>query len=301
MVLRRRIIDYAFAALFLLLPALVLRTSLRRGEPSVIDRAVLRVTAPLSAGVSWIVGKVGGGWNGYVALVDVEEENDELRAENARLRKELAAMARRAYDVEALEELAQFKNKPPADTLGARVIGAPLSPFFRVLRISIDRGKEEVAPGMPVITPTGLVGRVDKVYGDYADVMLVSDPASKVEVVIERTRGRGILTGLGRNDAYTCTVQWLEQPRGPDTEGTARVGDKIVTSGLGAAFPAGIVVGQVTRVLGHHGMFQDIEVEPSVDMSRLRAVMVLLAPPPPPDPGAGKTHKSGAAFGSRPF
>src|SRR5262245_58596248 len=108
MVLRRRIIDYAFAALFVVLPALVLRASLRRGEPSVIDRAVLRVTAPLSAGVSWIVGKIGGGWNGYVALVDVEEENDELRAENARLRKELAAMARRAYDVEALEELALF-------------------------------------------------------------------------------------------------------------------------------------------------------------------------------------------------
>ena len=67
-------------------------------------------------------------WSRYVALVDVEAENRELRDENERLRKELAAMTRAAYDVAALEDLAVVKKRTPADTLGARVIGAPLSP-----------------------------------------------------------------------------------------------------------------------------------------------------------------------------
>jgi len=298
---RQRLIDWVAALVFLLVPALVLRSSLRRGEPSVFDKAVLRVTAPLSASVSWVVDKAGGAWGSYVALVDVEDENVELRAENERLRKELATMARRAYDVEDLEDLAMLKKRTPADTLGARVIGAPLSPFFRVLRIRIDRGDKEIASGMPVITAAGLVGRVDATYGDYADVMLVSDPGSSVEVVLPRTGGRGILTGLGRTDAYTCTLQWLEQPSSPEADISAKVGDKVVTSGLGAAFPAGIEVGTVVRVTSHHGMFQEVEVEPVVDLSTTRAVMVLLAPPPPPDPGGGKARRSPPAYGTRPY
>jgi rod shape-determining protein MreC len=298
---RQRLVDWIATLVFLLVPALVLRSSLRRGEPSVFDKAVLRVTAPLSAGVSFVVEKIGGTWSGYVALVDVEEENAELRAENEKLRKELAQMARKAYDVADLEQLAQLKQKVESDTLGARVIGAPLSPFFRVMRIRIDRGEREVAPGMPVITSAGLVGRIDATYGDYADVMLVTDPGSSVEVVLKRTGGRGILTGLGRPDAYAATLQWLEQPSGPDAEVAAVVGDTLVTSGLGPEFPAGIEVGTVSVVEAHHGMFQDVEVEPSVDMGQVRAVMVLLAPPPPPDPGGGKAKKSGAAYGTRPY
>jgi rod shape-determining protein MreC len=299
--LNRRIVDWSLAVLFIIIPLAVLRASLRRGEPSVVDEAVLRVTAPLSAGVSWVVGKVGGVWSSYVALVDVEEENVELRAENERLRAELATMARRAYDVEALEELVALERRTPADTLGARVIGAPLSPFFRVLRIRIDRGDRHVAPGMPVITSAGLVGRIDKAYGDHADVVLLSDPASSVEVVLPRTGGRGVLTGLGKSDAYTCKLQWLETDTTPDGKGGAQVGDLVLTSGLGAAFPASISVGKVTRVSPRYDMFQDVEVEPAVDLSRLRAVMVLLAPPPPPDPDGGKPKRSGPAFGGRPY
>ena len=72
---------------------------------------------------------------------------------------------------------------------------------------------------MPVITGTGPVGRINKVFGDYADVTLISDPSSSVEVVIPRTGGRGILTGLGRNDSYACTIEWLERRPSPSAQG----------------------------------------------------------------------------------
>jgi hypothetical protein len=48
-------------------------------------------------------------------------------------------------------------------------------------------------------------------------------------------------------------------------------------------------------------MFQSAEVEPAVDVSRVRAVMVLLAPPPPPDPDAKVKRRSEPAFGGRPL
>jgi rod shape-determining protein MreC len=293
----------------------VLRASLSRGTPSALDEALLRITAPLETGASWIVEGVGGTWSRYVALVDVEAENRELREDNERLRKELAAMTRRAYDVAALEDLAVVKQRTPADTLGARVIGAPLSPQFRVMRLKIDRGDREVAADMPVITSEGPVGRVDKAYGNYADVVLISDPSSRIDVVIRDpaqptapTNGaRGVLVGLGRAESYACKIEWLERqgrpgPAPPGADATkVKVGDEVVTSGLGASFPAGLVVGKIAKINGDDGMFQAVEVAPTVDVSRVRAVMVLLAPPPPPDPDARTKRRSDAAFGTRPL
>src|SRR5574338_526089 len=236
---KRKIIDWAATLI------LVLRASLQRGTPSAIDQALLRITAPLEAGVAWVVEGIGGVWSRYVALVDVEAENRELRAENEKLRRELAAMTRRAFDVQALEDRAGVKHRTPADTLGARVIGAPMSPQFRVMRLRIDRGNKEVQPGMPVITGSGPVGRINKVFGAYADVTLISDPSSSVEVVIPRTGGRGILTGLGRADSYACAIEWLERgASGSDASGKVQVGDEIVTSDLGASFPPGLVSGK---------------------------------------------------------
>ena len=294
---RRRLLDWTLTGLLIIVPALVLRASLSRGTPSALDEALLRITAPLQAGVSWVVEGIGGVWERYVALVDIEAENRELRGENEKLRKQLAQMTRRAFDVEALEEVATVKRKTPADTLGARVIGAPLSPQFRVLRLRIDRGDHEVAPGMPVIAGGGPVGRIDKAYGDYADVSLISDPGSSIEIVIPRTGGRGMLHGLGRPDSYACTIEWLEKQSKPEAK--LEVGDEVVTSGLGASFPPGLLVGKVVKVAHDDGMFQRAEVEPVVDVSRVRAVEVLLAPPPPPDPDAKTKKKSEQAFGGK--
>jgi rod shape-determining protein MreC len=300
-VARRRLLDWFLTGMLIVLPALVLRSSLSRGTPSALDEALLRITAPLQAGVSWVVEGVGGVWDRYVALVDIESENRELRAENDKLRKQLAQMTRRAFDVEALEEVATVKRKTPADTLGARVIGAPLSPQFRVLRLRIDRGDREVAPGMPVVAGGGPVGRIDKAYGDYADVSLISDPGSSIEIVIPRTGGRGMLHGLGRPDSYACTIEWLERQSSIVAPASAKieVGDEVVTSGLGASFPPGLLVGKVVKVAHDDGMFQRAEVEPVVDVSRVRAVEILLAPPPPPDPDAKLKKKSEQAFGGK--
>jgi rod shape-determining protein MreC len=199
--LKRRILDYGLAGALLLVPVLILQASLKEPEDlNSFDQAVLRVSSPLQAAVSWVIEGVGGGWNRYVWLVDVEEENDELRLENRRLRLELAQATRRAADMEILEELVELRRRTPADTIGARVVAARMNPYFRTTRIRIDRGKDEVAVGMPVINQDGLVGRIGRVYGEYADVLLISDPGSSVEVYVQRTGSHGALRGLGRDD-----------------------------------------------------------------------------------------------------
>lgn len=300
MTLRRRVLDYSLAGILLLVPAVLLHASFKDGEDlNGFDEAVLRVSSPLQAVVGWGIGGVGGVWNRYVALVDIEEENRELRAENERLRRELAEARRAVADTEVLEELIGLRRRTTSDSVGARVISSSVNPFFRVLRVRLDRGEGEVERGMAVLDAHGVVGRIDRVYGSYADVLLAVDPASGIDVSIPRTGGRGTLVGLGRHDSYATTVERLE--RGA-AEREVQIGDLVVTSGLGEDFPAGIPVGHITAIhTKEWELFQRVEVEPVVDFSDLEAVMVLTAHAPPPDPDAGQERTSRSAHGVRPY
>jgi rod shape-determining protein MreC len=295
--LRRRLLDYAVALVLLLFPALVLRASLR--EPSElgrIDRAVLRISSPLQAAVSWVIEGAGTVWTNYVFLVDVEDENDELRAENRHLRRQLAIATQQAAESSALEELVQVKHRTVADAIGARVVAASVNPYFRVIRLRLDRGDGEIKPGMPVVDSHGLVGRIQHVYGSYADVLLVTDPQSSVDVMVERTGGRGVLTGLSREDAYRSEIEYLERGK------PVQVGDIVSTSGLGGTFPPGIQVGVIAAVnTKDYGMYQEVEVKPTVDFGRLSLLLVLVAPPVPPDPDAARHRTSELAHRHQPF
>ncbi len=298
MTFRRRILDYSLVALLLLLPAAMIQANLKDpANLNAFDQAVLRVSSPLQSAVSWVVEGVGGWWNDYVWLVDVEDENDELRDENARLRAALADQSRRAQHAEQLEELIGLRRTTPAETVGARVIASSVNPYFRVTRVSVDRGDDlELAAGMPVINSEGLVGRLQHVYGDYSDVLLTIDPQSSIDVFIPRTGGRGVLTGLGDDNAYSCKIEYLE--RGEEV----REGDQVVTSGLGDALPKGLAIGTIAKVeTKDYGLYQEVVVEPAVDFSDLGHVLVVVAPPPPPDPNADKKKTSPKAYSVRPY
>jgi rod shape-determining protein MreC len=283
MAFRRRIFDYGIALLLLLIPVLVLRANLmEESARHGLDKVVLRVTAPLQGLVNWTIDGVFGVWHRYVYLVDVEEENEELRREIARLQSRQFLLERRAREAGALEELVALRQKVEADTVGARVVASPLSPYYRVARMTLDSG-DSVARGMPVVAARGLVGRVLRVYGDHADVLFTSDAQSSVDIKVARTGDRGVLTGLSREDGYAAKIQYLV--RGSDI----RDGDLIVTSGLGGMFPPGIPVGTVSAVkAGHVGLYREVEVTPTVDLNSLEYVLVIVAPAPVPDPNANK-------------
>lgn len=295
MTLRRRVLDYSLAGLLLLLPFLILRSSFKDPEHlSRFDQAILRVSSPLQTAMSWVVEGVGGMWNSYVWLVDVEDENNELRRENEKLRRALAEARQNAADTKALERMVGLRDRTAADTLGARVVAAGTKRQFRSVRVRVDRGKGEVAPGMPVIDSNGLVGRIQRTYGKYSDVLLAIDPKSSVDVLLPRTGGRGVLKGLGKS--HKLTIEYLEQDK------PVEKGDLVVTSGLGKAFPEGIPVGTIAKAqAATSGLFQDVTVTPTVQFTKLRSVLIVLASPPPPDPSGKKERKSARARGVRPY
>lgn len=283
---RRRLLDYGIAAALLICAFLLFLANAKNPDDrNVIDRGVLRVAAPLEAGVAWVVGGVGDLIGGYLWLRDVDGENAELRAENERLRQRNAELRRTQIDTDELATLLQMKQELPSRSIGARVIAGSLSPHFRLLRVSIDRGGAEVREGMPVVTGSGLLGRIDAVYADYAEVLLITDPRSSVDISLPRTGGRGVLTGLGRSDRYLAKLEQLDRSR------AVEVGDPIVTSGLNGKFPARLAVGTVTRVRSDpSSLFQEVEVEPAVDFSSFEAVLILQTVAPPPSPRGAESE-----------
>jgi rod shape-determining protein MreC len=273
----------ALAVLALLALSLVLvRQSARNpGDLGIVDRALLRVIAPAQALLARGAHGVGHLFSRYVLLVDVEGKNRALRRENLNLRNQLADAKRSIEESARLRRLLELRESLSAATVAARVIAMDASPYFRVARVTLELHNASVSRGMPVIAHDGVVGRIDRVAGTTADVQLAVDPASAIHVLLPRTGGRGILVGKPAGNAYRCQIQYAAR------SDAIKVGDRVVTSGVGE-FPRDYPVGTVSKVVeGKTGLFQEVEVTPHVDFARLSEVLVVVAPGPALDPEIG--------------
>lgn len=277
----------------ILLAVITLRMSAKNpGDLSALDRGILRLVSPAQSAMSYVARGIAGVAGRYVELTHVRGENEQLQRENSRLRAELLEMRRLAQESGRYQRLLGLRDTTPAETIAARVISIDASPYFRVARVEIDHGEGVVKRGMPVLTPEGVVGRIGRVAGRTSDIMLLVDSRSAIDVVIPRTGGRGILRGKSGDNDYRCSIEYLSRGE------PVRVGDKVVTSGLGASFPRDLAVGRITQVLpGAVGLYQEVEVTPDVDFARLSEVLVVVAPPPAPDPEGGTRRAPAPARG----
>jgi rod shape-determining protein MreC len=269
----KRYQDAVVCVVLLGIPFFFLRTTTRDpGHYDALDRLFLPAVSVLQ---DTFVNRLAEGaadlWMDYVYLVQVRRDNERLRTENARLRVD-AARFRSDYDENRrLRRLLQLRVETPGEVFAAEVIAKDTSPFFRVTRLAITvPDRTRVQTGMPVITYDGLVGQVSRVFNDYADVLLTVDSRSAVDVMIERTGARGIARGTGERDRYAARVEYLQRTD------DVRVGDVVVTSGLGCRFPPGLMVGRVAAVTRREfGLYQEIELAPAVNFSRLDEVLVM--------------------------
>jgi rod shape-determining protein MreC len=270
--LTRRARELVIVATLLAVPVLFLRANLAATEHlNVVDRAILRISAPLQAGLTALARGVGNVWTRYIALVHVKEDNARLTDENAKLRAELVAAKNAASREGDLEKLLSLRASLQFESIAARVVAVETSAFFRVVRIKLDRGGADVKPGMAVVASAGIVGRVQRVFGGWCDVLLAADPKSSIDVVVARTGGRGVVKGIAGSDRYRTRIEYLER------KDEAAEGDLVVTSGLGGFFPRDLPVGKIVKVDKRgFGLYQDAEVQPVVDFGKLRDVLVVV-------------------------
>ncbi len=161
-----------------------------------------------------------------------------------------------------LKALLGFKEEHPYKLTPVKLVAYSPINFFKV--IYTDKGAGEgVRKGMAVVNAQGLVGKVIEVYSHQTKVLLVLDERSKIGVRVQRTQDIGILQGKGKEGV--CELKYLL------TKAKVKVGDKVVTSGLGGLFPEGILVGYISKIRKKPNyLFQEIEIIPSVDFGKLK-------------------------------
>jgi rod shape-determining protein MreC len=259
--------------LLVLLPLVMV---VRSGDLGVGREPASQPVQMMRSGVAWA--QVGAfrsvGWLGdaldRLLDGDLAEENKELSQEVARLREEKSRLIGVLQENARLRELVGFqKRHPEFELTPARVVGRDITPFFRVLRLELE-STEKLAPRMPVVVANGVVGQIHEVYGQFAEVIIVSDPRSRIDAVSQRNRAPGIVEGLGHERDYLARVAYLNQ------KDEVRQGDVMVTGGKGGVFPRELVIGTITAVdNAQRGLFQEVELEPAVDFSRLEEVFVI--------------------------
>lgn len=235
-------------------------------DDGALGHSVGLLGAPVQAVVRVLAEGIGATVDRYALSVGAHREAEGLRQELAELKRELLAVEEIAQENHRLRALLEFKETVTLALEPARVVGRSASAWFRT--IVLDRGSDHgVLTDSPVVTSAGVIGRVYEVGPKASRVLLITDPSSAVDAIVQRTRAQVVVEGrLGA----TCRLLYLA--RGDD----AAVGDRVVTSGLGGVFPKGLLLGEITRVdvtLGD--VFQRAELAPSADFSRLEEVFIV--------------------------
>ncbi len=245
----------------------ILSQSLRRpGRPGFVKKLVFEATAPVESAINTAVGSVSGAWNRYLFLVGLEEENRELKKKIAALQGDVAHYREMSLEGNRLKRVLSLEDSTIFPTVAARVIGNEGSSPFRT--IMVNKGTSDgIRDGQPAIAPDGVVGRVIECSWNYSKILLVTDYNSNIDALVQGSRAQGILQGGGHRLSRLKYVQRTEE---------VKAGEAVVTSGLGGIFPKGLMLGTVVRAdKKDPGLFQTIEVVPSVDFSKIEEVLVL--------------------------
>lgn len=253
----------------LLLFSLILLSISAGSRPSrdPIGEIVLVAFAPVQSAAQWVRRGVERAWLGYVYLVDVEAQNEHLRERVAGLEADVVRLAELERANDRLSEVLQFRSELEVEVRGARVIARDPQHWFRSIVIDLGR-RDGIRPGMAVLAPGGVVGRVLDVARTTSRVMLLTDNDSGIAAIVQRTRAEGVVHGA-RDQG--CRMNYLRR----DVD--VKLGDRVVTSGLDGIFPKGISIGEVVEVVPEHrDLLLSARVRPSVRLAELEEVLVVM-------------------------
>ena len=226
--------------------------------------ALLEVRAPLVALGRW--------FSGLGTIFTVYRENDELRQENAELRKWQDVALSLENRLKRYEALLNTAPDPAPPAVTARVIGESNRPFGKTMILNAGTD-QNVKKGQAVADDRGLIGRIYLTGVRTSWVILLTDVNSRVPVVIEPSQRRAILAG----DGTPAPVLGLDLGAGE-----IHAGDRVVSTGDGGLLPAGLPVGVVM------GQGNELRVSLYTGKTESDYVRVLdyIVPPPPSDPAA---------------
>lgn len=193
-------------------------------------------------------------------MAHLRSENVMLKNQNIELLKWQGAAKAMEAENEALRKLMHVVSNQRNGYITARVVSDVSGPYVHSALMSAGAG-DGILKDQPVITETGLMGRVVDVGESSTRVLLLNDINSRVPVAVEHSDIKSILVG---NNTGLPSLSYLS------SDNKVKVGQRVITSGDGGIFPRGIPVGVVTEV--EDGL---VSVQPFVEPSKVEYVTVV--------------------------
>jgi rod shape-determining protein MreC len=182
----------------------------------------------------------------------------------------LSTVIENRYENERLRKMLGFDLMLPYELKPAEVIAYSPTARFKSILINAGTGKG-IDRNMPVISPSGVVGKTVSAENNSAVVQLLFDPSCKVAARLQNSRAQGIVAFLGGHLLSLTNVP---------ADQIVSVGDSVISSGLGGIFPEGLYIGRITDTRVKEGeMFYQIDIEPGANFSLLEEVFVITSIP----------------------
>ncbi len=262
-----RLRRYGLLLTVLLACLLLLTVQTRGGGTGRAADVVALVITPFQSLLAKIHRGALGVWTTYVDWKAVRSENMVLQAEAERLRLQALQVEETRQENTRLRRLLALRERLPLSALAGEVVGREEDGWVRALTVNRGDGTG-VKRQDPVIVPEGLVGRVLQVRAGASVIQLLSDPASTVGAVVQRTRTHGLVEGAPRG---TVRLKFMARDGAQ-----VAPGDVVVTSGLGNLFPKGLPIGRVVAIEDKgSALFHFAVLAPAVDFARVEEVLLL--------------------------
>ncbi|MEM1079753.1 MAG: rod shape-determining protein MreC [Pseudomonadota bacterium] len=239
-----------------------------------VERIRMEIVERVVPGLDWAMAPITGlsrmaeDFQSYARLY---EQNEELRRELQQMKAWREAALQLEQENAQLKDLNTVRIEPELTFITGVVMADSGSPFRRSVILNVG-AEDGVQDGWATMDGLGLVGRIAGTGESAARVLLLTDPSSRVPVILQPSGQRAMLVG---DNSGTPLIDFIEAPE------QVRPGDRVVTSGDGGLFPADLLAGQVARATD--GRFR---LRLSADYERLKFLRVLRSQPTPPLPEA---------------
>lgn len=230
--------NFMFAGLFIIALLLILVHKIDLGIISGLSKTVLGITSPFMYVVTLPSQYISDAYKKTSEFFNVYEENNRLNQENQELfllKEKLQAIE---TENEILKSLLHHFDTPNTQSYTALVIAENGDAFSNSFIIYLDGASQKIKTGYAVVNEQGLIGRIELVSGSYAKVGLITDISSKIPVISQKSRDRGILIGENKKELKLIFTPHLA---------SFKKGDILVSSGIGGGIPANIPVARIQK------------------------------------------------------
>ncbi len=246
--------QYTALALAMIVSIVLLTASTPR-QVSIMRVVWLMVLTPVQEAFSFIP-----------SYFNLKSENHLLRQKLVQLQLQSADLEERRIENQRLRGLLNLKEKQQYNYIPAEVIGWNTDQGLNTIIIDVGLS-DQISKYMAVVMEDGVLGRVIEVGLASSIVQLLTDRNCRISGLVQRSREQGIIR-FQRDGLY------MQLPLRADV----RLGDRVVTSGLGETYPSGLSVGRISQItMSRRNLFKQVSIAPAAELNRLEEVFVIVS------------------------